>query len=236
MSTLYLSRARLRHDASARALAPLLLPRDESDRAHAAHRLVWSLMSDAAERSRDFLWREERHGHFLILGPRPAERQAELFELEHKPWEPVLQAGDRLGFALRANPTIARQMAPGQRGKRSDVVMDALYALPSGTRAEARTEAIVTAGTAWLTRQGARLGFTPEDTTLKVDGYETIRIERVGDEDRHDRWKPAPLSFGRLDFEGVLRVQDPAVFLAAVAQGFGRARAFGCGLMLLRRA
>lgn len=236
MSTLYLSRARLRGDASARALAPLLLPREESARAQAAHHLVWALMSDAGDRTRDFLWREEKHGHFLILGPRPAERQAELFELEHKPWAPVLRSGDRLGFVLRANPTIAKQTAPDKRGKRSDVVMDALFLLPRDARAEARRQAIVTAGTAWLTRQGVRLGFTPEAATLNVDGYETIRIDRVADEGRPGRRKCPPLCFGRLDFEGVLRVDDPARFLAAVPQGFGRSRAFGCGLMLLRRA
>jgi CRISPR system Cascade subunit CasE len=39
-----------------------------------------------------------------------------------------------------------------------------------------------------------------------------------------------------LEFAGVLTVRDPARFLAALAQGFGHAKAFGCGLMLIRRA
>jgi CRISPR system Cascade subunit CasE len=34
----------------------------------------------------------------------------------------------------------------------------------------------------------------------------------------------------------VLTVRNPASFLATLGQGFGRARAFGCGLMLIRRA
>jgi len=34
----------------------------------------------------------------------------------------------------------------------------------------------------------------------------------------------------------VLTVEDPPLFLVALAAGFGRARAFGCGLMLIRRA
>ena len=41
--------------------------------------------------------------------------------------------------------------------------------------------------------------------------------------------------FGVLDISGVLIVEDPVRFLAAQAAGFGRARAFGCGLMLIRR-
>lgn len=51
-----------------------------------------------------------------------------------------------------------------------------------------------------------------------------------------------------LDLEGILVVTDPAAFLdkvalklgtasdAAAQAGFGRAKAFGCGLMLLKRA
>ncbi len=41
---------------------------------------------------------------------------------------------------------------------------------------------------------------------------------------------------GVLDYEGVLTVEDPVLFLSALTVGFGRARAFGCGLMLVRRA
>jgi CRISPR system Cascade subunit CasE len=34
----------------------------------------------------------------------------------------------------------------------------------------------------------------------------------------------------------VLEVVSPDVFLEALARGFGKAKAFGCGLMLIRRA
>lgn len=39
-----------------------------------------------------------------------------------------------------------------------------------------------------------------------------------------------------LEFEGTLTVEDPPRFLSAIATGFGKARAFGLGLMLIRRA
>ncbi|MFC7557472.1 type I-E CRISPR-associated protein Cas6/Cse3/CasE [Pseudoroseomonas wenyumeiae] len=39
-----------------------------------------------------------------------------------------------------------------------------------------------------------------------------------------------------LDLTGILVVRDVALFLPALAAGFGRARAFGYGLMLIRRA
>jgi CRISPR system Cascade subunit CasE len=233
MTAMFLSRARLRSDSSVRALAPLLLPEDGHARLLAAHRLVWSLMSDDPGRTRDFLWREEQPGAFLILAPRPADAEGGLFAVESKSWEPSLQAGDWLGFMLRANPTVARGAAvrePGKRGlrgKRHDVVMDALHDVAPGARAVQRPEAIVAAGRQWLIQQGLRAGFVPDAATLRIDGYDTVRIPRSGGK---------PVEFGRLDFEGVMQVTDPTAFLAAAVAGLGRARSFGCGLMLLRRA
>lgn len=226
--TLYLCRARLRRDADVAALAPLLLPADAPARIVAAHRLVWSLFADGPDRRRDFLWREEKPGHFLALSLRPPADPHGLFEVEFKPFEPALVPGDRLGFTLRANPVIARPVVRGERGKRHDVVMDALYRDASGSeRAMARPDAILRAGAAWLARQGAAQGFTPEDG-VGVDGYETVRIARERGE--------KPIRFGMLDLTGLLTVREPDRFLAALAQGFGRSRAFGCGLMLIRRA
>ena len=42
--------------------------------------------------------------------------------------------------------------------------------------------------------------------------------------------------YSTLDFEGVLTVSDPDPLLPAIARGFGAAKAYGCGLMLIRRA
>ncbi|HEX6536946.1 MAG TPA: type I-E CRISPR-associated protein Cas6/Cse3/CasE [Gemmatimonadaceae bacterium] len=242
----YLSRARLRRDAPAAALRDLLVPKGESARTVAGHRLVWTLFADSPDRTRDFLWREAEPGLFYILSRRiPVDRHG-LFELqEAKPFQPVLSPGDRLAFSLRANATIARGSATGTRSKPCDIVMDALYRIPTEQRGEARKAAMEREGVAWLARQGERAGFSlasvdgrgdtvPGDgharagggPAVRVLGHRTLRVDRAG----------APARLGVLDLEGVLVVCDPEQFVGAITQGFGRAKAFGCGLMLVRRA
>ncbi len=228
---LYFSRACLRRDASAGALAPLLL--GSTGRGGPArqpgHHLVWSLFADDPARSRDFLWREMQTGTFLILSARPPEDRHGLFEIaEPKPFTPVLEAGDRLGFSLRANPVVRRRHPSHRRSVKHDVVMDALRSSSEGDRAACRLAAVRERGLAWLERQGRKAGFSIGTDGVRVDGYEQHRISRRG--------AARSMSYSTLDFEGVLTVGDPASFLAAVARGFGAAKAYGCGLMLIRRA
>lgn len=229
----WFSRARLRPDASLAALRKLLVPDRQDARTVAAHRLVWTLFADSPDRRRDFLWREGEPGAFYVLSAREPHDAHGLFDLSPpKPYVISLAAGDRLEFSLRANATVARG-GPGKRGSPCDVVMDALYRIPAGIeRASARASAIESAALRWFTAQGDRNGFSlaerPADHKpwLNVLGHRVIRI---------DRGKAEPARFGVLDLEGVLEVRDPRAFSAALLRGFGRAKAFGCGLMLIRR-
>ena len=66
-----------------------------------------------------------------------------------------------------------------------------------------------------------------DDSMFRVRGYRVLTIDRGR--------RARPLRAGVLDLEGLLEIRDPERFLAALAQGFGRAKAFGCGLMLIRR-
>lgn len=227
----YLSRVRLRRDASVRTLAPLLLGNvgRGSPSRQPGHHLVWSLFSDSADRKRDFLWRETGTGAFFILSARRPEDRHGLFEIdEPKPFTPDLEPGDRLGFSLRANPVVRRRHSSHRRSAKHDVVMDALRSHAKGGRANQRFEIIRKQGFAWLDRQGQKAGFRIEPDDVTVDGYDQHRIARTG---------PVPaMLYSTLDFEGILTVSDPTTLLPAIAHGFGAAKAYGCGLMLIRRA
>jgi CRISPR system Cascade subunit CasE len=235
MSALFLSRARLKRDPSVAALAPLLLPDGGGPRAHAAHRLVWSLFADEPQGARPFLFRElqpsgARGGgsELLILskGCRP-RADGPLFEVDSKDFAPLLSRGDRLAFSLRANATVAGKKEG--TSKRSDIVMHALHDIPRDARAGAREAATLDAARRWLAGQGERAGFRldeDEEVALRVTAYDVWRFPRLGPNGR----------LGVLDLDGVLEVIEPAAFLAHLADGFGRAKSFGCGLMLIRRA
>ncbi|TVR78668.1 MAG: type I-E CRISPR-associated protein Cas6/Cse3/CasE [Rhodospirillales bacterium] len=243
MTAYYLSRARLRRDPDVAALAPVLMPADDDARVHIGHRLVWTLFADGPDRRRDFLWREvapggARHGRgtFFILSERPPDDRISLFDLDPpKAFAPTLSPGDRLGFSLRANPVVTRScdVDGRRRQRRHDVAMDLLRTL-DGARAERRLEAITDAGRAWLVRQGERNGFRlPMPTAVCVDGYHRMRLPRASAGTRGRRG--TAIEFSVLDFDGILEVLDPEVFLRGLYRGFGKGKAFGCGLMLIRR-
>jgi CRISPR system Cascade subunit CasE len=223
---LLLTRATLRRDVPAAALRAVLLPAGDGDRSAAGHHLMWTLFGDSPDRSRDFLWREGEAGSFYLLSVRPPEDRHGMFELEPaRPYLPGLESGQRLRFLLRANATVARGGGPGKRGKPCDIVMDALYALPTEARAVERQAVIARVTREWLSRRGETAGFALVVDGVRALGYRTLRFRRQGAE---------PMRIGVLDVEGTLEVRDAAAFRAAVSCGFGRGKAFGCGLMLAR--
>jgi CRISPR system Cascade subunit CasE len=243
MTALYLSRARLRsaRGEALSAIAPLLIPDDIDQRPGHAHRILWLLFQDVPDTTRDFLWRDEGQGRYMILSHRLPHDPHQLFEVDTKLFEPALSAGDRLRFALRANPVVARKSGDDPpagvrraRGKRVDVVMDALKSVAKTDRsartgrAFERDKLVESAGRKWLETQGQKSGFRLTDgALLEIGGYAQIPVERRG---------KRPAGFSVVDFSGELEVADPAAFLARLAHGFGAAKAFGNGLMMIRRA
>lgn len=221
-----------------------------------AHQALWKVFSRAAEQRRDFLFRQDegRAGgagrvRFIVLSQHPPTRDGGgLWSVETKPFAPVLEPGDRLAFSLRASPTVKRPAGresgePAPQGKRHDVVQDLRLRSEGEGRPLELIDAMRVAGLRWLNAKAARAGFEVlaevEDendgmsfaaevrTPVRVDGYRRHRVHRTG---------AGPIRFSTLDFEGVLVVREPARFIEQVTTGFGPQKAFGCGLMLLRRA
>lgn len=251
----FLSRVSLRDDASVQAIAPVLLPAQDDERVSASHRLIWSLFAGDPTRARDFLWHEEEPGLFLVFSPEAPPEETALFRVETRPFAHWPQAGEHLRFLLRANPTrsLARHdLKPNgkrRRGQRVDVVMEALHALPGRSvtreglesgkgRAFLRDDVLgwLPEGRSvdsrrpvedWMTRQGEAAGF--HVAQMQVDAYRSLRLPREGARGQ------STLSFGQVDISGTLVIADAGAFAKRLRDGFGRAKAFGCGLMLLAR-
>jgi len=68
------------------------------------------------------------------------------------------------------------------------------------------------------------MGVSLSEAVLRVDGYRNWR-QRTGKN----------IALSMLDFEGEVSVNDPTRLADAVYRGVGPAKAFGCGLLLLRR-
>ena len=226
---MYLSRATLRRTAQIQALLPLLLEQNPGGR-HPDHHLMWYLFAEGGgPRERDFLWRRTGGGAFLILSARPPQDPLTLFRIDDpKPFDLDLPSGTKLRFMLRACPVVQRRRADGGRKSvKHDVVMDALRTHPSGERSEQRQEIVQREGAAWLNRRAEGGGFAVETAEISAEGYRQIQIGRGRGRN--------PMRFSSLDLSGILTVQNSELLLKAITQGFGAARAFGCGLMLVRQ-
>ena len=223
----YLSKIRLSRSPAVRVLEESLRQPDAGKRRSAQHHMLWSAFATDPNQKRDFLWRAESDGSFLTLSPRPPREGNELFaKPDVKLFAPSLEVGDLLDFQLQVNAT---RMKRGI-GKRVDVVLDVICSVPKQERAKERMAIAQKEGCAWLKRQGEKAGFTPH--YVSADDYHTETLPRFGNEAKR-RNRP---DFGILDLSGQLEVTDPEAFLAQLVKGFGRAKAFGCGLMLIRRA
>lgn len=126
--------------------------------------------------------------------------------------------GGRYRFRLRASPTVCRvnREADGARGKPTRT---GLF-----TEEEQR---------AWLVRTGARCGFhiAPEAVLITPRGKQDGQKPPGADgRQRHT------ITCFTVDYDGLLIVTDAERFLAALREGVGRGKAWGCGLLSLARA
>jgi len=188
------------------------------------HQEVWRLVGGGPDADRDFVYRAEsldRRPTLYALAPRPARDPDGLWITESKPWRPALSAGDRLAFRLRANATVRTG------SKRHDVVMHARQKLrDQGVPSEDwpdRRELEQGEGRAWLEKRADAAGFELLD--VAVEGHQLVDMPRKG----------RPIRIATLEYSGLLAITDLDRFSRALADGIGPSKAFGCGMLLIRR-
>jgi CRISPR system Cascade subunit CasE len=184
----------------------------------AAHRLIWSLFGDTAERRRDFLFRvlDEKPLRAVVRSARPPADRQGLWTIARRPFAPRLMEGQRLRFRVSAVPSVQTSRPDRANSRRRSLVLD----LPRELSAEARREHAEAAAIGWLEAQGGRHGFDLIEARL-------VDIERVG----IAREGAKPILLGTAQFEGRLAVTGPEAFGRLLHQGLGPNRAFGYGLV-----
>lgn len=214
----YFSRVRLAARAHQQRWLRDLARHGEAYRDHA---LIWKLFPGDGL-SRDFVFRslaEQRL--YYVVSARPAVPQAGLLEVQSKPYEPHVESGEFLHFDLRVNPTVS-QRVEGGRSQRHDVLMHAKRLTVPG---EGRLAAVEAAGRDWIVDRANNWGLDVNVDALLQSGYCQHRL----------RHKGRRIEFSSLDFQGLARVTDPERLRRALLDGVGHAKAFGCGLLLVRR-
>ncbi|MBB5907126.1 type I-E CRISPR-associated protein Cas6/Cse3/CasE [Actinoalloteichus hymeniacidonis] len=198
---------------------------------HEMHRTVMSaypdITADTPARAHcGVLWRlDERERGFVIFVQSRVEpkwaglpdgyviKEPEVGPLE--PYLPTIEPGRKLGFRLVANPTRAvfpEGSVPGNRGRGKPV--------PVRMPAEQLD---------WLARKGEQHGFVlPLGRNGEADIAPAPRPKLTGRSDKNT------ITVEPVRFDGHLVVTDADSMRAAVFEGIGRAKSYGCGLLSLR--
>ncbi len=117
------------------------------------------------------------------------------------------------------------------RQRRHDVVMDLKHRTGYQQLAECERPPLASlieeAGQTWLQARAEKNGFSFANTEICVEGYHQHRAAKRGRENT--------IRYSTLDFTGLLTVENEELFRAVLMSGIGSAKAFGCGLMLVRR-
>ncbi|WP_417552796.1 type I-E CRISPR-associated protein Cas6/Cse3/CasE [Marinomonas fungiae] len=196
---------------------------------YSSHQLLWQLFT--SDDARSFLFRQEQDAAgksiFYVQSSRQPDVDSSVFNVQSKEFLPKLEAGQRLSFKLRANPVISTKDEQG-KAKRNDVMMHAKkQAKVNGIQDSAEIQQLMEqAAQRWLAtpeRLGA-WGITL-DVLPNIENYQQHRSKKS---------KDRMIQFSSVDYQGILTVQDPIRFLTQLESGFGKAKALGCGLMLIK--
>lgn len=255
---MYMSRICLLDSISRSSQLGLLL----KDRNYGMHRLLSDLFTGderylfREENSREQLGSTKKSPLFYVVSNSKPVNDSPIFSVESKRYDPSLKEGDVLSFKLRANPTVARKVEGSKKSKRHDVVMNAQkqwlsaecekrglgiegpkrslrtsllghadYKGPDGRCLldEQVSDAVEKATVNWLEKRGVSYGY--ELNSVQATGYHWNALPE----------KNRSAGFSSMDYEGVITVRDPIRLLTMLSKGLGPSKAFGCGLMLVRR-
>lgn len=193
------------------------------------HQALWRLFDNGTNTPRDFLYRQTGEAHalgFYVLSAREPGTDEDLWIVESKRFQPRLDSGQRLRFSVRINPVVKRR-DDNRRQQRHDLVMDLKTQDRTAGVERTQAERVQSAALAWMEQRQERNGFALDSGTIVAQSYRQLRFRGKGGR---------VICLSTLDCEGVLKVEDAEQFQKTLENGLGPAKAFGCGLLLIRPA
>lgn len=211
---------------------------------YAQHQWLWQFLAAERGTERDFLFRRrdgaDNSPGFYVVSSRKPVALNDAWQVNSREYDPRLSAGQRFAFELRANPVVTHKT--GEKSRRDDVVMHKKKQLLSARGLQCWSdwpdsdsekpllyELVQSACVDWLQRRSERCGFilVNEDEnhkSIRADGYAQQRADKKD------------IRFSTVDFSGLLEVTDSTAFGSTLFKGIGHAKAFGCGLLLIKPA
>lgn len=189
------------------------------------HQLLWGLYSDSPDKKRDFIYRvqfEREWPTFYVVSKSLPIDLKDIAEIVSKPYHPKLHREQTLHFSLHANPQITTKRADG-RSVRFDVVQHAVKG-PKKKADKITAELIQSVGQEWLQARAEKNGFILNQVV--AHNFKQERLSK--------RSQEKPITYSTLDYEGLLTIIDPELFLKTLYQGIGAAKGFGCGLLMVK--
>ncbi|MCG2777812.1 MAG: type I-E CRISPR-associated protein Cas6/Cse3/CasE [Desulfobacterales bacterium] len=197
------------------------------------HKKIWELVSRNENQKRDFLYRVEYDAyqnikHIYLLAPNQIASHNNLKIAVSPRYQPQIETGEYLYFKLRANPIIKRK--ENGKAKEYSLVMDAKHQFKkNGQNYQEQfslDELIHDVGMKWLIRKGEQHGFSVKQFEVKTNNDCEYSIKLPGKK---------VFTLRTLDFEGKLKIVDADRFKKSLFNGIGSAKAFGCGMMMVKR-
>jgi len=228
----------------------------KSKNPYRVHQVLWQLFDLPAGSDRPFLYREyERGGQtfYYVLSILKPNLNHPFFTVETKAFNPSFFDGQRLAFELRANP-VATLKDDNGKSSRHDVLMLAKKSMMAQGFDDAYSidQAMFEAGVDWITHKARMQAWgVVIHPNLELSAYAQHQLRRtkedLGNQKNLDNKNHADnktnatantktklIQFSSLDYEGALEIQDASLFFEQMIKGFGKQKAFGCGLMLVR--
>lgn len=199
------------------------------------HQTLWKLFPN--QEKRPFLFYQDfqqvQTGEFSLRNQMPVfyivsevapQLYSDLFIIDTKIYAPALHNGQYFDFKLRANPVIRVRKPHDKSSFTHDVLMHAKKKLKN--KSEPIWPEMEKAALDWLLVRSGKYGFKLNADHIHVHEYQCHRLNKKNQNQF--------ITFSSVEYSGILSVENVEIFKKTLFKGIGKAKSFGCGLLLIR--